>query len=508
MGTRPLNLVNSFPSSSRLDDQAGRVRFMDAMRDPFSTKSPYSIYDNGSNTFARQGETVGAEVPISPQLRPDDYFEEPIRQSARQFSSPRRFDIRDDISDISDLSPVGSNSYNSSHISDVSEMSEFPFPLRKVRQESVNSFPGIPLYKSTDESRYDDWVDPTQQDDIPDEMSEDNSDKFGISGAQYFQPDQTRFSQIVEPPPAFSTPYRAPTEPNKGGETGETELRYRSQKLGRDAELYENAINEIDEELKKLDMMNEGGGEIEPATRFSETVEPPPAFSTPYRPQAEEERIDKLIEKFDSISSKLGKKKQQEPEQEQPIQEVEKELEDAETERQRILQEKQAQRDAYVALDEELKRKKKIDKIFKTVITNLEDFITNAEREKKTVPKKGQKVGRPKAGEVRETEIIEIPPKLKKGNTLREDIIKLIGDEEFKEYKGVRNIGALKDAQGLLDKLKNGSVEVLERIKTIQKDKEETPQKRVPPRTSGNIQTFVKTAGGGAGGGGAVASRI
>ena len=83
----------------------------------------------------------------------------------------------------------------------------------------------------------------------------------------------------------------------------------------------------------------------------------------------------------------------------------------------------------------------------------------------------------------------------------------MIGDEEFKEYKGVRNIGALKDAQGLLDKLKNGSVEVLERIKTIQKDKEETPQKRVPPRTSGNIQTFVKTVGGGAGGG-AVASRI
>jgi len=183
MQSRPLNLVNSFPSSSRLDDQAGRVRFMDAMRDPFSTKSPYSIYDNGSNTFARQGETVGAEVPVSSQLRPDDYFEEPIRQSARQFSSPRRFDIN---YDNSDLSTVGSNSYNSSHISDVSEMSEFPFPLRKVRQESVNSFPGIPLYKSTDESRYDDWVDLSQQGE-----QENEEDKFGISGAQYFQPDQT-----------------------------------------------------------------------------------------------------------------------------------------------------------------------------------------------------------------------------------------------------------------------------------------------------------------------------
>lgn len=496
MQTRPLNLVNSFPSSSRLDDQAGRVRFMDAMRDPFSTKSPYSIYDNGSNTFARQGETAGVEVPVSSQLRPDDYFEEPIRQSARQFSNPRRFDINDDITD---LSTVGSNSYNSSHISDVSELSRFPFPLRKVRQGSVNSFPGIPLYKSTDESRYDDWVDPTQQDDIPDEISTDNSDKFGISGAQYFQPEQTRFSETIEPAPAFSTPYRPQAEPKTGGETGETELRHRSQKLDRDMEFYEDAINEIDREFRNLDMMHEGSGETAPATRFSETIEPPPAFSTPYRPQAEEvgERIDKLIGKIDSVSSKIGKKQQPEPEQEQPIQEVEKELEDAETERQRILQEKQAQRDAYVALDEELKRKKKIDKKLKTVITNLEDFITNAEREKKTVPKKGQKVGRPKAGEVRETEIIEIPPKLKKGNTLREDIINLIGDEAFAEYKGVRNIGALTDAQGLLDKLKNGSAEVLERIKTIEKDKEESPQKRVPPRTSGNIQTFAKTAGGG-----------
>lgn len=227
MQTRPLNLVNSMASSSRLEDQA-RVRFMDAMRDPFSTKSPYSIYDNGSNTFARQGETVGAEVPVSSQLRPDDYFEEPIRQSARQFSSPRRFDINDDVSvissrnsagyddeNISDEGTYGSNSYNLSDISDVSEMSGFPFPLRKVRQGSVNSFPGIPLYKSTDESRYDDWVDPTQQGE-----QENEEDKFGISGTQYFQPDQTRFSETAEPPPAFATPYRPQAESEIEGLSG------------------------------------------------------------------------------------------------------------------------------------------------------------------------------------------------------------------------------------------------------------------------------------------------
>ena len=462
MQTRPLNLVNSMASSSRLEDQA-RVRFMDAMRDPFSTKSPYSIYDNGSNTFARQGETVGAEVPISPQLRPDDYFEEPIRQSARQFSSPRRFDIRDDISDISDLSPVGSNSYNSSHISDVSEMSAFPFPLRKVRKESENSFPGIPLYQSTDESKYDDWVDPTQQDDIPAEMSEDNSDKFGISGAQYFQPDQTRFTQIVEPPPAFSTPYRPPTEPNKGGETGETELRYRSQKLGRDMERYEDAINEIDEELKKLDMMNEGGGEIEPATRFSETTEPPPAFATPYRPQAEDERIDKLIEKFDSISSKLGKKQQ-------PEQIIEEEVAEVPPTTIEVVK----------PLTKNEKRRKIIDEKIKSIVMDLDGYIITEKTEKEIIAP-GQKVGRSKKGEIRKKQIIEVPAKVGKDVELRGEIVDLLKNKDFIKFYGKKSIGSLKDAKKLL--------EFMEKNTGIKAEVEEP--------------SFAKTAGGGA-----VASRI
>ena len=82
MESKPFNLVNSFPNSSQLEADSRRVRFMEAMRDPFSTKSPYSIYDNGSNTFQREGNTQGAEMPVYPQLSQDDYFEEPIRQSA------------------------------------------------------------------------------------------------------------------------------------------------------------------------------------------------------------------------------------------------------------------------------------------------------------------------------------------------------------------------------------------------------------------------------------------
>ena len=70
------NLVNSFPNSTGLEDR--RARFIDAMRDPFSTKSPYSIFDNGSNTFAREGNTVGAEQPVQPVINQASYFEQPI----------------------------------------------------------------------------------------------------------------------------------------------------------------------------------------------------------------------------------------------------------------------------------------------------------------------------------------------------------------------------------------------------------------------------------------------
>ncbi len=70
--------LNTFPNSSSLDDQSRRVRFMEAMRDPTSTKSPYSIFDNGSNTFEREGNTQGSErAIIRPQISQGDYFSAP-----------------------------------------------------------------------------------------------------------------------------------------------------------------------------------------------------------------------------------------------------------------------------------------------------------------------------------------------------------------------------------------------------------------------------------------------
>jgi hypothetical protein len=76
MGSQPFNLVNSFPNASGLGMDR-RERFNQAMQDPNSTKSPYSVFDNGSNTFERQGNTVGAEQPVELTINRDTYFEQP-----------------------------------------------------------------------------------------------------------------------------------------------------------------------------------------------------------------------------------------------------------------------------------------------------------------------------------------------------------------------------------------------------------------------------------------------
>ena len=79
------------------------------MRDPFSTKSPYSLYDNGSNTFQREGNTSGVEEAVLPQLSQDDYFQEPrsfggVPQSTRpQYRPPERFQVGSPISPISQM---------------------------------------------------------------------------------------------------------------------------------------------------------------------------------------------------------------------------------------------------------------------------------------------------------------------------------------------------------------------------------------------------------------------
>ena len=51
----------------------------------------------------------------------------------------------------------------------------------------------------------------------------------------------------------------------------------------------------------------------------------------------------------------------------------------------------------------------------------------------------------------------------------------------------------------ILDFINKGSKELTDRIAQLEKDKKESPVKRLPPRTRGNIQGFVKQAAGGGG---------
>jgi len=159
-----------FTNSSRLeppDDR--RVRFMEAMRNPFSTKSPYSIYDNGSNTFQREGNTTGVEQEIQPQLSQDDYFQEPrsfmqppVRPESRQ---PQRFQV---TSPISPISPIG----------------------------------------AYDEDAGRSWYRPNLYAPLQEEDESVNAEEEG--SVYEARKDISRFDANTPAPQAFSSPYRAP----------------------------------------------------------------------------------------------------------------------------------------------------------------------------------------------------------------------------------------------------------------------------------------------------------
>ena len=141
---------------------------MEAMRNPFSTKSPYSIYDNGSNTFQREGNTSGVEQEIQPQLSQDDYFQEPrsfmqppVRPESRQ---PQRFQV---ASPISPISPIG----------------------------------------AYDENAGRSWYRPNLYTPLEEDESVDAEEEGSVYEAQK---SFSRFDANTPAPQAFSSPYRAP----------------------------------------------------------------------------------------------------------------------------------------------------------------------------------------------------------------------------------------------------------------------------------------------------------
>ena len=111
MESQPVNLVNSFPNTSRLemDREAG---FIAAMRNPATTKAPYSLFDNDSNTFARQGNTDGPEQQKQPQINQDDYFNPPRPTLIRQ---PQKVSMGSysDYSAVSPINRIGGSSVTS-----------------------------------------------------------------------------------------------------------------------------------------------------------------------------------------------------------------------------------------------------------------------------------------------------------------------------------------------------------------------------------------------------------
>jgi hypothetical protein len=191
----------NFPNSSRLEPDDRRVRFMEAMRNPFSTKSPYSIYDNGSNTFQREGNTTGVEQEIQPQLSQDDYFQEPrsfmqppVRPESRQ---PQRFQV---ASPISPISPIG----------------------------------------AYDENAGKSWFRPNLYTPLEEDESVDAEEEGSVYEAQK---SFSRFdANTPAPPPTFSSPYRAP----------ETQEQLRLDPVEVDDEETKRAFEKFDQELKDL----------------------------------------------------------------------------------------------------------------------------------------------------------------------------------------------------------------------------------------------------------------
>ena len=179
--------VNSFPNSTQLQQDDRKVRFIQAMRDPFSTKSPYSIFDNGSNTFQREGNTIGAEQPTLPPISQRDYFENPRSLASRP---TQRFQVGDSFQDSSKFSPIAdySNLINEEEFGDLESVAD---------SDADNTWYAPNLQKLRgaldEEEEYDDIP--------PDERYVDQS--------------FTRFSSnqpYLQPPPAFQTPYRGPQQ--------------------------------------------------------------------------------------------------------------------------------------------------------------------------------------------------------------------------------------------------------------------------------------------------------
>jgi hypothetical protein len=316
MESQPFNLVNSFPNSTALEDR--RARFVDAMRDPTSTKSPYSIFDNGSNTFAREGNTVGAEQPVQPVISQADYFQQP-RTLIRAPRLPQRIPV-----------------------------SEPPFSA------------GSPIHRY-----YDVLNDNTDDDDDDDDDDDESQVSTNYHNAWDQQEQQkTEYNNQDDDLYAYN-PEELEGPQNDGGIASSSEIGPESV-----ANSYEDEGQ--DDTYSNLDLTTG-------PTRFSETQQQTaPFMRSPYRmPEETETEVETNVAPFRMPQQTETETKAQQTQEEEAL--TEQEGDNALREAGKRVEEDKKRREGMTRqrqeLAEELQRQKVIDGKYKGVKKNLEEFI-------------------------------------------------------------------------------------------------------------------------------------
>jgi len=448
MGSQPFNLVNSFPNASGLGMDR-RARFNEAMQDANSTKSPYSVFDNGSNTFERQGNTEGAEQPVQPTINSDTYFEQPqIRPN--NFQAPRTL-IRE--GEMMALNPQTSPS-------------RFLNTTRQPRRIAFGSPMGI---DDSDQSFAD------ENEFHSPNLEEDNGLTFGMGPFDDYDDDEQR--QAYE------------------AQNDEEEVDLVSEgKLEEEPPEYEEEDEEEEESNANIDL-------VEGPTRFSGVQEQPAPFMTsPYRMSDIQEEDEMGKQETEQREKELQEEQRQEQIRQDQLRE-----EQAKTEQEYKKTEEEKRRNFWIQKDEQLKKDNAVlneyTKLKEKIIAFIDAEKENSEAENKEgfTPVKAKKLKKVK---ITKTEQPELRAEINKA-LLNPDIIK---EKKLRE----RGIGNANDAVLILNKLTSGAVELEKKITDIIAKKEEAEREKVkgtrnPPATRGNIQTF-KQAGGAGGAGIQVAS--
>ena len=468
MGSQPFNLVNSFPNSSGLGMDR-RARFNQAMQDANSTKSPYSLFDNGSNTFERQGNTEGAEQPVQPTINSDTYFEQPqLQRPAFNPKSiirePQRMVI-DDYSVSSSQKPWLRTRFQD----DIDDASQLTDDFEGEPQPDGSSFGS----------------------DIPVGGRSRQSDDFSIDTHQdWFSPNITEGDEIADD---------IPESENEDNSIDDGE------DFGVGPGLEDDDEEDEDDTRSNIEL------NIGP-TRFSDNEQPPPIpFKSPYRMIDDEEEVlgEQPTEQKEESYEENRWEKIKEAKAEQKLQEEQRQEqlreEQAKAEAEYKKTEEEKRRNFWIQKDEQLKKDNTIlneyMKLKEKIIAFIDEEKQNSEAENKEKAEGFKPVRGKKASKVKITKT-EQPE-------LRAEINTAIKNPEIIIEKKLRDkgIGNTKDASLILLKLTTGAVQleqkIADRIALKEEEKKEKAKGVYYPTTSNPPITIenIKQAGGAGGAG-------